>query len=253
MRHMLQRIAATLGLALLVPCAGAAVVLSASSNPVPPSGSVAVEIAFVDASDAPTVLILEFAFNPALCTPFGADFATESAGKAIDWNVVDSTLYVVAYSLDAAFGPSDTLRIFARIAAAAPTGNFFVAQGGGSATNEVLEDLPLSFSGFTVNVQPTNGYHDADTNTDWAISLSELLRVIQFYNSDGLHCQVGTEDGFGVGPGDTSCAPHDSDYAPQNWDLSLSELLRLIQIYNLALGSYHPDASGEDGFSPLPF
>ncbi|HPO17406.1 MAG TPA: hypothetical protein PLI09_28495 [Candidatus Hydrogenedentes bacterium] len=92
--------------------------------------------------------------------------------------------------------------------------------------------------------------HTADQNGDNTINLSELLRVIQFYNSGGLHCQAGTEDGFAPGPGATDCAPHDSDYAPQDWAINLSELLRLIQFYN-SLG-YHPCVEGEDGFCPGP-
>jgi len=45
--------------------------------------------------------------------------------------------------------------------------------------------------------------HDADYVTagpDWSIVLSELLRVIQFYNSGGYHLCEDTEDGFCPGP-----------------------------------------------------
>ncbi|MDY0096560.1 MAG: hypothetical protein RBT80_28005 [Candidatus Vecturithrix sp.] len=72
-------------------------------------------------------------------------------------------------------------------------------------------------------------HHCADTNPDYFIDLSELLRVIQFYNSDGLHCQAGSEDGYDPGPGDRTCKAHDSDYNPQDWHIDLSELLRIIQ------------------------
>ena len=93
--------------------------------------------------------------------------------------------------------------------------------------------------------------HSADTAVPFgSISLSELLRVIQFYNSAGLHCQAGTEDGFAPGPGDTTCAPHDSDYNPQDWTISLSELLRLIQFYNANDQAYHLQTGTEDGFEP---
>jgi microbial collagenase len=93
-----------------------------------------------------------------------------------------------------------------------------------------------------------NGMHKADTVPDHVITLSELLRVIQFYNAGGLHCEAGTEDGYGVGAGATACAPHASDYNPQNWAISLTELLRLIQFYNA--GGYYGDFSSEDGFAP---
>ncbi len=102
----------------------------------------------------------------------------------------------------------------------------------------------------------------ADTHTaDWngvpdnLIDLTELLRVIQFYNSGGFHCaQPGdlSDEGYmpGADPAAQSCAPHASDYNPQDWDIGLSELLRLIQFYNS--GGYHPCPEGEDGFCPGP-
>ncbi len=92
--------------------------------------------------------------------------------------------------------------------------------------------------------------HAADQNCDNLVNLSELLRVIQFFNSGGYHCQAGTEDGYAPGPGDTGCAPHTSDYNSQDWLINLSELLRLIQFFNS--GGYHPCAGGEDGFCPGP-
>lgn len=99
--------------------------------------------------------------------------------------------------------------------------------------------------------------HTADRNSDGTISLSELLRVIQFYNSGGLHCALppeSTEDGYVPGANDAqeACVPHNSDYSPQDWRISLSELLRLIQFYNS--GGYFacPDAEPptEDGMCP---
>jgi len=47
--------------------------------------------------------------------------------------------------------------------------------------------------------------HDSDYvngEADWQIALTELLRLIQFYNSGGYHpCPgEGTEDGFCPGP-----------------------------------------------------
>jgi len=91
--------------------------------------------------------------------------------------------------------------------------------------------------------------HTADQNADYLISLSELLRVIQFFNSGGFHCQTGTEDGYAPGSGgDTSCTPHASDYNPQDWTIGLSELLRLIQFFNSA--GYHVCPGSEDGFCP---
>ncbi|HNR30595.1 MAG TPA: hypothetical protein PKI11_06875, partial [Candidatus Hydrogenedentes bacterium] len=86
------------------------------------------------------------------------------------------------------------------------------------------------------------------------IELTELLRVIQFYNSGGFHCAddpSSTEDGYVPGPGaDQGCCPHASDYAPQNWQIALTELLRVIQFYNFPGYHYCPDEGTEDGFCP---
>lgn len=89
-------------------------------------------------------------------------------------------------------------------------------------------------------------FHKADQDKDNTISFSELLRLIQFFNSGGYHCDVTGEDGYTPGPGDQNCAPHDADYNPLDWNLTLSELLRIIQIYNT--GGYFTCGDGEDGF-----
>ncbi|HPO16640.1 MAG TPA: hypothetical protein PLI09_24600, partial [Candidatus Hydrogenedentes bacterium] len=95
-----------------------------------------------------------------------------------------------------------------------------------------------------------DGIHSADQNGDHQVNLSELLRVIQFFNSDGFHCEAGTEDGYAPGPGDTSCALHDSDYNAQDWRISLSELLRVIQFFNSGGYHYCPGEDTEDGYCP---
>lgn len=91
--------------------------------------------------------------------------------------------------------------------------------------------------------------HRADQNGDWKINLGELLRVIQFFNSGGYHCEDGTEDGYAPGSeGDKNCFPHTSDYNEQDWIINLPELLRIIQFFNT--GSYYPCPHGEDGYCP---
>jgi hypothetical protein len=96
------------------------------------------------------------------------------------------------------------------------------------------------------------GPHSADQNGDGIISLSELLRVIQFFNMGGYHCDPNSEeDGYNGGyNGDHTCTPHSSDYDPQNWMIELSELLRLIQFFNM--GGYHPCPGEEDGYCAGP-
>jgi hypothetical protein len=97
---------------------------------------------------------------------------------------------------------------------------------------------------------PPCGGHSADREDTGRIDLGDLLRVIQFYNADGYHCDPDGEDGYAPGPNTSAqdCAPHSSDYNPQDWRINLSELLRLIQFFNS--GGYHacPDTASEDGF-----
>ena len=88
--------------------------------------------------------------------------------------------------------------------------------------------------------------HSADVDKDYIMELSELLRVVQLYNSSGYHCDVAGEDGFGPGAGAQECARHSADYSEPYWALSLGELLRVIQLYNA--GGYQPCAQSEDGF-----
>jgi len=92
--------------------------------------------------------------------------------------------------------------------------------------------------------------HTADQNGDGSISLSELLRVIQFYAIGAFHCAADTEDGYapGANPAAQACTRHSADYAPQDWSISLQELLRVVQLYNA--GHYTPSEAGEDGFCP---
>jgi len=91
--------------------------------------------------------------------------------------------------------------------------------------------------------------HSADQDDSESIDLSELLRVVQFYNLGEYHCDDTTEDGYAPGPGDTSiCLPHSSDYVEQDWRINLSELLRLIQIFQVGAFYACPGDSSEDGF-----
>ncbi|MFP4502251.1 MAG: choice-of-anchor Q domain-containing protein [Candidatus Hydrogenedentota bacterium] len=94
------------------------------------------------------------------------------------------------------------------------------------------------------------GTHSADADEDGAISLSEMLRVIQLFNAVGFGCYEFSEDGYRIGAVDHECTPHSADYLPQDWRINLTELLRVIQFVNV--GGYYPcpDANTEDGFCP---
>ena len=101
-----------------------------------------------------------------------------------------------------------------------------------------------------------DAHHNADFNgePDNQIDLTELLRVIQFYNSDGYHCAAGgdvSDEGFMPGSGDESCTPHTADWnGGADWSIDLSELLRVIQFYNA--GGYHvcDDPFSDEGLCP---
>jgi ELWxxDGT repeat protein len=94
--------------------------------------------------------------------------------------------------------------------------------------------------------------HAIDQDADGAVSLSELLRAIQLYNSSVYSCAINagaTEDGYVPGSGDTACVTHASDYQPADFIISLSELLRAIQFYNSGGLTYCPETlESEDSF-----
>ncbi len=133
-------------------------------------------------------------------------------------------------------------------------------EGDGTGLNALSSLDPASFSldafngAFCLATVLNDGLHSVDQNGNNIVSLSELLRVIQFYNIGGLSCAAtpdATEDGYLTGNGGTfTCTPHDTDYLPQNWIISLSELLRNIQFYNIGGYNYCPLDGTEDGYCP---
>ncbi len=139
--------------------------------------------------------------------------------------------------------------------------NFTLAEGASGTTSLTFADTSVGFYDDTnyddpIPFTPVNGmvsvggHHSADYNpSDYEISLSETLRIVQIHTLGSYSCDSDGEDGYVAG-GDTdrTCTPHDSDYNPQDWEISLSELLRIIQFYHS--DAYHADPTGEDGFSP---
>ncbi|MBI1321381.1 MAG: trypsin-like serine protease [Candidatus Hydrogenedens sp.] len=108
----------------------------------------------------------------------------------------------------------------------------------------------LTFAEFVPQIVGTD-FHSADADKNNTISLSEALRVIQFYNASAYHCDASkSEDGYLPGPPegeiDGECLPHNSDFIEVDYVISLSELLRLIQYY--ASTGYTFCGEGEDGF-----
>ena len=119
-----------------------------------------------------------------------------------------------------------------------------VATGAGAVFDTPLADTPADCSDHWGCWEPPV-QHTADVNSNWTIELTELLRVIQFFNSGGYHCGAGTEDGYAPGQGATACAKHSSDFHAANWQIELYEVLRLVQFFNSPNGfgycSYESD------------
>jgi hypothetical protein len=117
-----------------------------------------------------------------------------------------------------------------------------------------LQDAGMESWGNTLDqlveeVRKQSTTHSADQNANNSINLSELLRVVQLYNSGAYACSPTglSEDGYGLTAGPTHCGSHDSDYRNvPDWVIDTQELLRLVQIFNA--GSYQPCVEEEDGF-----
>ncbi len=108
-------------------------------------------------------------------------------------------------------------------------------------------------------------HHSADTNRDLRISLLELTRVIELYNTRQGNLRTGayrvqdtTEDGFASEPAPVAGAAlaryHSAD-TDRNGRFSLYELTRVIELYNTReaatrTGRYSLRPGSEDGFTP---
>ncbi len=118
--------------------------------------------------------------------------------------------------------------------------------------------------------------HTADSNRDFEISLFELTRVIELFNTRSGSVRTGAykvdvagEDGFsadalrGVGSTVTLTRYHSADTrgaaagSPRDGAIDLFELTRVIELYNARAGTvrtgrYHVQPGTEDGFATGP-
>jgi hypothetical protein len=119
---------------------------------------------------------------------------------------------------------------------------------------------------------PVQTYHSADTDKNFRLSLLELTRVIELYNTRNGTTRTGcyavatttTEDGYNPEPtrlGSTvvTLARYHSADSNHDGKLSLLELTRVIELYNTRsgttrTGAYHRQLTPptEDGFAPGP-
>jgi hypothetical protein len=222
----------------------------------PAPGVIAVPVHLVQNGAQPSTVVFRVSFAETLLRPVGVipGTAAQAAQKTSSYLSKDSVLNVVVYGGADVIADGLLAQLVFTVAPEAIPGQSLVlgAAGADAATPEALP-LAVNLVPGAIQTETRTGHHTADASKDWSVSLSELLRVIQFFNTGRLHCAPGTEDGYAPYIGDQSCAPHRSDYAPQDWVVNLSELLRLIQFFNTLGGSYHPDPAGEDGFAPGPF
>lgn len=136
-----------------------------------------------------------------------------------------------------------------------------------------LVSLNLSTNPHSLMAHPDPLYlvshHSADMDGNQQISLAELLRVIELYNTRYGTARTGryqtsaqSGDGFAADAEMAADMPtrvrrfHSGDY-DRNGRFSLAELLRVIEIYNTRTGTqrngrYRTDAQAVDGFAPNP-
>ncbi len=225
--------------------------VSAPANSV---ASVAVSSTALGASVS--TLALKLAYDPSALTPLAAtaDTAALSAGKSLQFNALEGILTIVFFGGAASIPEGALVEIlFETSGGGVPGTSLPLTDAGSSAADPDAEEVPLDVTAGEVTLIAQPGRHSADSQPDWRITLSELLRIVQFFNLDTYHCQADTEDGYAPQPGDQACPPHSSDYLPQDWSVDLTELLRLIQFYNSPKRAYHADPAGEDNFAPGPF
>ncbi len=190
-------------------------------------------------------------YNTAVCEIISvlAGESSITAQKQVQYNIVSpGQVRLIIAGLNQNIIPSGSIaKLNIKVCSSAPAGNYELL------LNRIILSSP---TGTSVPATAVNGimtfqrsaYHSADQNHDWKISLTEILRVIQFYNSGSYYCSCSTEDGYDLTGVNRDCFPHNSDYyETPNWHIQLYELLRLIQIYNY--GSYHPATGTEDGFA----
>ncbi|GAB5559473.1 MAG: hypothetical protein SynsKO_11200 [Synoicihabitans sp.] len=117
-----------------------------------------------------------------------------------------------------------------------------------------------------LRMELTSHTHTADSNADHRLDLSELLRVIELYNTRNGTNRTGryrpdlsTADGFISDIRSESVQMimhHHSADTNRDGQLSLSELLRIIELYNTRsgtnrTGAYRSTADTVDGFAPV--
>ena len=234
--------------ALLTGAAAAATTVDLSSVTAPAGAPIAIA-AQSSTAGALTTCVLHIAYPPEKLTFLSAKPGAAAATKTLTAHAENGMLSIALLGGAQPFTDGTLATLIFEINPAATPGEILPLTGAtSSGADATAAPADLTISNAQATVSPPAATHSADTNKNWRIALQELLRVIQFYNSNGYHCEAGTEDGYGPGPGDVSCGYHNSDFNPADGKIFLTEVLRLIQFFNM--GAYHPDAAQSDAFAP---
>ncbi|MGC9052469.1 MAG: cohesin domain-containing protein [Candidatus Hydrogenedens sp.] len=208
----------------------------------------------VSSSESVSAIQFDILYNPDICELITviAGASSNSAQKQVQYNIVTpGQARVIIAGLNQNIIPSGSIaQITLQVCASTPAGIYDVSLSRAILSSPIGTSVPVSLINGNLTVQ-RSVFHSADSNRDWIISLTEVLRVIQFYNSKEYYCSCDTEDGYSVTSKNQTCSPHNSDYyGSPDWKIQLYEILRLIQIFNY--GSYHPEVGTEDGFALGP-
>ena len=162
--------------------------------------------------------------------------AKSVAGNALvlDWSDATAFPLQIVYEATAPANASGLVTVTGQA-------DYEMADGGAESTGAVASVLAEAL--------PEELTHTADADHDWHLSLSEVLRVVQLYNSGGYSAETGTEDGYLPGGGKQAGVPHDAD-CNGDWSIDISELLRVVQLFNAPGGAYYCASGTEDGFVP---
>ncbi|MBI4657250.1 MAG: hypothetical protein HY735_00115, partial [Verrucomicrobia bacterium] len=234
------------------PTPPASVTATHASNGYLPGGTVTIT-STVTFSGQPSALAFEaqipagwsYAFG--INEPSGIKPAAGDAGT-LEWAWLDLPMSpaTFSYTLNVPPGESGGKQLKAAV---------IVLEGGQSRKVSVTPDPLL------VTVRAV--YHSADTDQNWKISLTEVLRVIGLFNyrsgttrTGEYHAETGTVDGYNPGPGSQTGRPHSAD-TDKNWKIALTEVLRVIGLFNYRSGTtrtgeYHEQAGTVDGYAPGP-
>lgn len=254
-RYGVRCAAACLCVLLLgVAKASAATLGLGSANGTPGGATVVLPVTLTpDTAETVVAFQLDLGFDAAFLTLANIALgpASTAASKTLSVNTLGpgAVRVLVAGINQTAIAGGDVLDISVQVNSGA-TGITDISLSGVVLADPTGHSVPVTTANGTITAEVVvQRPHSADSNRDFKISLSELLRVVQFYNIKAMHCDGVSEDGFAPGPGDQTCTPYDGDYNPRDWKVALSELIRIIQFYNAA--GYSQNAAGEDGFVPI--